>query len=240
MQEQEIFEKKLTIEDLEKAGISTYLDTLKMKEHRAQTFSFWTGILLFILTISLCISVYLLTDDSVFYYKAPTVYDVKNVQRLTRVKDVSLAQIERGLYDFVRRYIKARYPKSAKNVEEYYKFIVNHSVPTIQYDFEGRLQSIEKIKRELEVGSNSSVYVRSMDDIRIQKHKSLSEWSISIPIRKVIRGGRSGGERYDAVISMDVAYTNPTQTNDGFIVKRYEEIVTTSEVTNEKIKVVGE
>lgn len=239
MTRSDLEDSKLTIEDLEDSGILQAISALDSKEKRAQIFETNYLILYIVIAFNLSLSAYLLLDSSTFIYQAPVTYEVKNVQRLTRIDDVSLEQIERGVYDFARRYVKARYPKNQLDLDNYYEFIINHSSSHIADDFQGRLQDSEKIKQDLGYGLTTSIYTRSFDDLKIQKLEGVSEWAIAIPVRKVIRGTGSGDERFDAVINMNISYNLPTLKNDGFTVLNYEEIVITSDITSEKVNVIG-
>ena len=159
----------------------------------------------------------LYNDVTVMTFAAPAVHDTNVPQRLSRIENISKDEMEHYLKDFVRQYIRARYPKNDIEAKFMYEFIRDHSSGEIKSDFNSRIENLIKVSDALNSGKITSIYPKNSMNIQIRKSDSnSSEWKVLLPVRKVKRVGLNGDERTDPNIEMTIEVQEPTQKNIGF------------------------
>jgi len=181
-----------------------------------------------------------LTDNSVRKYSCPANSPYLDAPvKLEKINSISdPKEFQNLLLGFLRKFVKAQYPKREQDVDNYYSYIMANSEGSVLEDYKSRMYDIKKIKANLSKGIYTSLYPKTHFNFKVRK-KSKNAWIVQFPAVEVKRISDSDFGRSYVTARYTIEMDGPSLDNSDVSLKviAYEYIETTDSITGKTRKV---
>jgi hypothetical protein len=159
---------------------------------------------------------FFLTDNSVPLVVCPRNFVVDAPVLMKPIRDEGAIVQDRWIRGFIRRYITSQMPRTAKDVEPFFKYALNHSDGLIKEKYQAFVKDKEEIQILIGSGSFYRFYPKHIDQgqpsIRIRGTDTVGQWVVEVD-GYLIKKMSNIQERYTPTLRYTVEAGKPTIQN---------------------------